>query len=95
VTFWVYLLKTVKITYFCHQKWKNSTLIDKNQNFASFHPILMFYTILELGDKANDNGWIFKPIKSSQNKTLGQFSRLYAFLDMHLLILSKESKSKS
>jgi len=25
----VNLLKTVKITYFCHQKWKNSTLIDK------------------------------------------------------------------
>ena len=30
VTFCVNLLKMVKITYFCHQKWKNSTLIDKN-----------------------------------------------------------------
>ena len=30
VTFKVNWLKTVKITYFCHQKWKNSTLIDKN-----------------------------------------------------------------
>jgi hypothetical protein len=29
-TFKVNLLKTVRITYFCHQKWKNSTLIDKN-----------------------------------------------------------------
>jgi len=28
--FWVNLLKTVKIPYFCHLKWKNSTVIDKN-----------------------------------------------------------------
>jgi hypothetical protein len=56
VIFKVYLLKTVKITSFCHQKRKNSTLIDKNLRTASFHPILMFYTILESGDKANENG---------------------------------------
>ena len=56
VIFKVYLLKTVKITSFCHQKQKNSTLIDKNLRTASFHPILMFYTILESGDKANENG---------------------------------------
>jgi hypothetical protein len=79
-----YFTKTVKIPFFCHQKWKNSTVIEnKSQNFASFHLILMFYTILESEDKANDNGWILKAIKSIKNNTLGQFSRLYAFLDMH------------
>ena len=30
MTFWVNLLKTLKITYFCHKKCKNSTLIDHN-----------------------------------------------------------------
>jgi hypothetical protein len=79
-----YFTKNGKDSFFCHQKWKNSTVIDnKSQNFASFHPIFMFYTILESEDKANDNGWILKAIKSIKNNTLGQFSRLYAFLDMH------------
>ncbi len=35
VTFWVILLKTVKIPFFCHQKWKNSTVID-NKSFLPF-----------------------------------------------------------
>ena len=35
-------------------------------NFVSFHPILMFHTILESGDKTNDIGDEFKTIRSSQ-----------------------------
>ena len=35
-------------------------------NFVSFHPILMFLTISESGDKTNDIGYEFKTIRPNQ-----------------------------
>jgi hypothetical protein len=38
-------------------------------NFVSFHPILMFHTILESGDQTNNIGDEFKTLRFNQVKT--------------------------
>ena len=52
------------------------------QNFVSFHPILMFLTILESGDKTNNIGDEFKTIRLILINTYRYLGSFYSFSDM-------------
>ncbi len=51
-------------------------------NFVSFHPILMFLTILESGDKTNNIGDQFKTIRLILINTYRYLGSFYSFSDM-------------
>jgi hypothetical protein len=51
-------------------------------NFVSFHPIVMFLTILESGDKTNNIGDEFKTIRLILINTLRYLVSFYSFSDM-------------
>ena len=51
-------------------------------NFVSFHPILMFLTILESGDKTNNIGDKFKTIRLILINTYRYLGSFYSFSDM-------------
>ncbi len=51
-------------------------------NFVSFHPILMFLTILESGDKTNNIGDEFKKIRLILINTYRYLGSFYSFSDM-------------
>ncbi len=51
-------------------------------NFVSFHPILMFLTILESGDKTNNIGDEFKTIRLILINTYRYLVSFYSFSEM-------------
>ena len=54
----------------------------------------MFYTILESGDKANNNGGIFKKIYSNQINSNGSLAGLIPF-EICKNLIESESQSKT